>query len=163
MTPTTLLLTIGLGQLPYGLPVNPAPPGGMMPNIYNRMQQPLSPYLNLLRGGNPGVNYFYGVRPGIMPNFAPPTYQQGQPGMFLPQAGTVVDGVGGAAFEPGGKPVVLRSPGNPVLYGNYFNGHGSYFSVFAQNVNRQGGAAAGRGPNGMNGLGSVPARPNTRR
>jgi len=34
------------------------------PNMYNRQSQPLSPYLNLLRGGNPAVNYFYGVRPG---------------------------------------------------------------------------------------------------
>ncbi|MCE9531045.1 MAG: hypothetical protein K8T89_07960 [Planctomycetes bacterium] len=34
------------------------------PNAYNRQSQPLSPYLNLLRGGNPAVNYFYGVRPG---------------------------------------------------------------------------------------------------
>ena len=37
-----------------------------MPNIYNPQTQPLSPYLNLLRGGNPGVNYYYGVRPGTV-------------------------------------------------------------------------------------------------
>src|SRR5437762_7913362 len=34
------------------------------PNVYNPQNQPLSPYLNLLRGGNAGVNYYYGVRPG---------------------------------------------------------------------------------------------------
>jgi len=39
-------------------------PQNVMPNIYNPRTQPLSPYLNLLRGGNPGVNYYYGVRPG---------------------------------------------------------------------------------------------------
>ena len=37
-----------------------------MPNMYNSSSQPLSPYLNMLRGGNPAVNYFYGVRPGMM-------------------------------------------------------------------------------------------------
>lgn len=41
--------------------------GTYAPNFYNRTQQPLSPYLNLLRGGDPGVNYFYGVRPGLNP------------------------------------------------------------------------------------------------
>jgi hypothetical protein len=53
----------GGGGYPY--PYGPAPfPGNFLPNYYNRASQPLSPYLNLLRGGNPGVNYFYGVRPG---------------------------------------------------------------------------------------------------
>src|SRR5437868_11799531 len=59
-------------QNPYGqqFPQYPYPnvPFGMapqvMPNIYNPQTQPLSPYLNLLRGGNAGVNYYYGVRPG---------------------------------------------------------------------------------------------------
>jgi hypothetical protein len=40
-------------------------PFGNSPNFYNRGNQPLSPYLNLLRGGNNAVNYFYGVRPGV--------------------------------------------------------------------------------------------------
>ncbi len=39
--------------------------GAFAPNFYNRNQQPLSPYLNLARGGNPAVNYFYGTRPGL--------------------------------------------------------------------------------------------------
>jgi hypothetical protein len=38
------------------------------PNMYNRGTQPLSPYLNMLRGGNPAVNYFYGVQPGTQSN-----------------------------------------------------------------------------------------------
>ncbi len=50
--------------------INGSPYGGgnapYAPNYYNRNSQPLSPYLNLLRGGNPAVNYFYGVRPGLM-------------------------------------------------------------------------------------------------
>lgn len=51
------------GGYPY--PYAPVPaPGNFLPNFYNRQTQPLSPYLNLARGGNPGVNYYYGVRPG---------------------------------------------------------------------------------------------------
>ena len=48
------------------MPNYPTNPYGqsVMPNIYNPVNQPLSPYLNLLRGGNAGVNYYYGVRPG---------------------------------------------------------------------------------------------------
>jgi hypothetical protein len=42
--------------------------GGYAPNMYNRGTQPLSPYLNMLRGGNPAVNYFYGVAPGTQSN-----------------------------------------------------------------------------------------------
>jgi hypothetical protein len=56
-----------LAMLPKGAQAQgtaPANPGGYAPNMYNRGTQPLSPYLNLLRGGNPGVNYYYGVRPG---------------------------------------------------------------------------------------------------
>src|SRR5690348_6570512 len=51
-------------QMPYPYPPAAAAAGSFMPNYYNRQNQPLSPYLNLLRGGSPGVNYYYGVRPG---------------------------------------------------------------------------------------------------
>jgi hypothetical protein len=60
-----------LAMLPKGAQAQgtaPANPGGYAPNMYNRGGQPLSPYLNLLRGGNNAVNYFYGVRPGTQPN-----------------------------------------------------------------------------------------------
>jgi hypothetical protein len=41
------------------------PPTSFQPNnIFNRQTQPLSPYLNLFRGNDRAVNYFYGVRPG---------------------------------------------------------------------------------------------------
>ena len=53
------------GGLNYAVPGYPTfNPQNAKPNVYNPRNQPLSPYLNLLRGGNPGVNYFYGVRPG---------------------------------------------------------------------------------------------------
>lgn len=59
-----LLPLVGAAQVPntYGTG-NSAP---YAPNYYNRNTQPLSPYLNLTRGGNTAVNYFYGVRPGLM-------------------------------------------------------------------------------------------------
>ena len=41
----------------------PAYGGRQVPNPYSRPPV-LSPYINLLNGGNPAVNYFYGVRPG---------------------------------------------------------------------------------------------------
>src|SRR3954468_4496930 len=54
----------GLGAYQQGYNQSP-----FMPNIYNPVNQPLSPYLNLLRGGNQGVNYYYGVRPGTTGGF----------------------------------------------------------------------------------------------
>jgi hypothetical protein len=149
-----LLLTLTAGQYPPGYV--PPPPQGYLPNFYNRMNQPLSPYLNLLRGGNPGVNYYYGVRPGL-PTGGMPAYQGGAaqgygPQQFLPQSSTVVDPGTGQTFEPGGKEVVLRNIGRPVIYGNTFNGHGSYFTVYAQNINRGGSVAGPR--NGSAGLGA---------
>ncbi|MFO0847687.1 MAG: hypothetical protein U0871_03865 [Gemmataceae bacterium] len=54
----------GGAGMPY--PYTPQPfQAAFAPNFYNRANQPLSPYLNLLRGSNPSVNYFYGVRPGL--------------------------------------------------------------------------------------------------
>src|SRR4051794_22228131 len=63
----------GYGSGGFGSQIAPGPymnQGPYAPNQYNRSTQPLSPYLNLLRGSNPAVNYFYGVRPGTMPNMA---------------------------------------------------------------------------------------------
>lgn len=55
----------GFNQNAYGPYMNQGP---YAPNPYNRANQPLSPYLNLLRGSNPAANYFYGVRPGTQPS-----------------------------------------------------------------------------------------------
>src|SRR5262245_16596860 len=69
-------------------------PSGYAPNMYNRAAQPLSPYLNLLRGGNNAVNYFYGVRPGTQPSaFTGMFTQQGAaPRLtFFPGADTLSD------------------------------------------------------------------------
>jgi hypothetical protein len=68
---TLVVSAVGSAQQ-YPYPYAPAPsPGNYLLNYYNRQSQPLSPYLNLLRGGNPGVNYFYGVRPGTQPGNVP--------------------------------------------------------------------------------------------
>jgi hypothetical protein len=112
-------------------PYSPYSQQGMAPNPYNRGTQPLSPYLNLLRGtGNPAVDYYFGVRPGTpagqplgpQPNFGGGAnnfmmnsqMRQG----YIPQAGT-------PSFEPqtlpdAGKEVVLPPSGHPVGYGNVF-------------------------------------------
>lgn len=116
---------------------NPSPLN-YLPNYYNRWTQPLSPYLNLWRGGNPATNYYYGVRPGTPAGGVnifgqPPVYQPfvgtGSSG-FLPQAAQPSDG--SPPFDLGGRPVALRSPSHPVIYGNTFGNHGSFASVYAQ-------------------------------
>jgi hypothetical protein len=73
----------------------PTNPSGYAPNMYNRAVQPLSPYLNLLRGGNNAVNYFYGVRPGTtQPNAFTGMFNQqglGPRQTFFPGADTLSD------------------------------------------------------------------------
>ena len=69
-------------------------PSGYAPNMYNRAAQPLSPYLNLLRGTDPAVNYYYGVRPGTNPSAFMGMF--GAPGAgprmtFFPGADTMAD------------------------------------------------------------------------
>ncbi len=109
-----------------------------LPNYYNRATQPLSPYLNLMRGSNPAVNYYFGARPGL-PTGGVNTFGQAPPyqpfvgmlgGGFLMHSSWPNDG-SSPTYEPGGKPVVLRSASHPVLYGNQFLGQGSYASVYA--------------------------------
>lgn len=72
----------------------PTNPSGYAPNMYNRAAQPLSPYLNLLRGGNNAVNYFYGVRPGTQPNAFAGMFGAGGAGQrttFFPGADYLTD------------------------------------------------------------------------
>ena len=104
---------------PYG-PYQPFSPSTVMPNIYNPVSQPLSPYLNLLRGGNPGVNYYYGVRPGTVGGTgqglgAPFTAAGGNRQAFFPQLGAAPDPLQppeagpGAGLPPAGHPVVFNN------------------------------------------------------
>lgn len=136
----------------YGLPgYGYVPPGGYAPNYYNRQTQPLSPYLNLLNRGNlPGVNYFYGARPGLPAGGVNQYGQVPQPplpvgtaaGGFLPQA-TIPYDPNQPVFETGGQPVQLRSAAHPATFGNWFAGHGGYQSVTAGGTARFGGQPAG--------------------
>jgi hypothetical protein len=119
----------------------------VQPNIYNPVNQPLSPYLNLLGngGGNIASRYYYGVRPGTMGGFgqggigAPFTAFGGNRPLFFPQLASAPDpdqprevGVGD----------VLPPAGHPVM----FNNTAGYFpSPFGY----RGGARSGLGGLGM--------------
>jgi hypothetical protein len=138
----TLILTCGaaVAQAQYpgyqggvGQPGFVPGPGQFQPNMYNRQNQPLSPYLNLLRGqGNPGIDYYYGVRPGLPSGGQPFANQFGRGGGgnqsslnysqmrtgYLPQAGY-------QTTEPiplpdAGQDVILSPSGHGVVYGNTF-------------------------------------------
>jgi hypothetical protein len=118
----------GFGSPGYGSAPN------VMPNIYNPRTQPLSPYLNLLRGGNPGVNYYYGVRPGtvggaaapLAPGIAPggnrPAYFPVQYGDADPLELPTADTDRGYVIPPAGHPVMFNNtlgyfPGGPGARG----------------------------------------------
>jgi hypothetical protein len=121
-------------------PVNPS---GFAPNMYNRQAQPLSPYLNLLRGGNSAVNYFYGVRPGTQPSAFTGMFQAvgaGPRQTFFP----VVDTLADLLDEPptGGR---IPPTGHPVGFGNTLNYFGPTSGpVFARTAQQQGPPRRGR-------------------
>jgi hypothetical protein len=102
-------------QGPYSTPT-------VQPNLFNPVNQPLSPYLNLLRGGNTGVNYYYGVRPGTVGGTgfslgAPFTAPGGNRMLFFPQLAMAQpqdpfeprDVTAGAVLPPAGHPVVFNN------------------------------------------------------
>ena len=96
--------------------------GNYLPNHYNRNTQPLSPYLNLLRGGNTAANYFYGVRPGSMAGgFGQPYGSAANLGRqtFFPQVDTLYDLEN---VNPGDG---LPPTGHPFGYSNTLNYFGA--------------------------------------
>ena len=105
-------------------------PGQYQPNIYGRQNQPLSPYLNLLRGqGNSGIDYYYGVRPGLQSGGQPFTNSSGASGLnglnnsqmrqgYLPQAG--IPTTEPIPLPDPDKDVILAPSGHGVSYGNFF-------------------------------------------
>lgn len=114
-------------------------PSGYAPNMYNRSAQPLSPYLNLLRGGNTAVNYFYGVRPGTQPSAFSTMLGQssGGPRMsFFPGADTLAD----FADDPR-DPSKVAPTGHGTTFNNTLNyfgpTSGQYFSRGAQQQRRR--------------------------
>lgn len=129
---------------PYQSPSNPSP---FLPNIYNPVNQPLSPYLNLLRGGNPSVNYFYGVRPGTVGGFgqgigAPFTAAGGNRQLFFPQFAAAPDPLLTPESGPGAG---LPPAGHPVV----FNNTGGYFPAPAGGPGGRGGMRPGLAGIGM--------------
>jgi hypothetical protein len=118
------LSAASFSQAQYQSQPYPAPPfyqaPTVMPNIYNPQNQPLSPYLNLLRGGNPGVNYYYGVRPGTAGGSgfglgAPFTAGGGNRTLFFPQLASSPDPVQPREVGPGD---VLPPAGHPAVFNN---------------------------------------------
>lgn len=84
-----------------------------------RQGQPLSPYLNLLRGGNNAVNYYYGVRPGSGAGYQGMMNQAnaGPRQTFFPVVDTLADLL---SEESRGAPR-LPPTGHPVGFNNTMN------------------------------------------
>ena len=123
LTAVVVLATAAAAAAQYPSPYYQPP--GAMPNVYNPVSQPLSPYLNLLRGGSPAVNYYYGVRPGTVGGTgqglgAPFTAPGGQRQMFFPQMVNSPDPLIPRELSPGS---VLPPAGHPTV----FNNTGGYF------------------------------------
>jgi hypothetical protein len=122
-------------------------PNAFAPNFFNPAVQPLSPYLNLLRGGNLAANYFYGVRPGTIGlggrgpgSSAPFMAMGGYRPQFFPQLAMAPEPLGSVVSAPGAD--VLPPAGHPVVYNNTM---GFFPSAFGQ--------AGGQRP-GLSGLGT---------
>ena len=122
----------------------PTNPSGYAPNMYNRAAQPLSPYLNLLRGGNNAVNYFYGVRPGTQPNAFTGMFGAGGAGQrmtFFPGADVLTD-----LLEEPRDATRVNPTGHPAGFNNTLNFFGpTSGQFFARGAGgQQGGQRRGR-------------------
>ena len=127
------------GIAPYG-------ESGNLPNFYNRQSQPLSPYLNLLRGGSPAVNYYYGVRPGL------------QSGGYLGQSGSQSGTNAGprlsffpyvdtlAELSPDDPVSGMAPTGHPIGFANTFSYFGAGSAGYG-NRSSTGGSASSPQPN----------------
>jgi hypothetical protein len=105
-------------QYPGGNPTGVGGPYGNVP----RMAPPVSPYLNLLRGGIPAVNYFNFVRPMVQP-LTPLDTQP--PVASLASTFPAEDG---SLDQPGQTGLMPRVTGHPTAfmsYQGYFNTFGT--------------------------------------
>src|SRR5262245_47704465 len=120
----------------------PNNPSGYAPNMYNRTGQPLSPYLNLLRGGNNAVNYFYGVRPGTQPNAFTGMFGVTGPGQrqtFFPGADYLAD-----LLEEPRDATRVNPTGHAAGFNNTLNFFGPTSGQFYARGAQQGGQRRGR-------------------
>lgn len=132
-------------QYPY-LGGQPGVAPNVMPNFYNPQTQPLSPYLNLNRGGNPAVNYYYGVRPGTVGGAgsfggAAALAMGGGRGLFFPQLAQVQE----VDLPGAGEGYVLPPAGHPVVYNNTLGYFPTPFGQRGAGMMRSGLAGAGAG------------------
>ena len=149
------------GYPQYGSQPSANPYGFGPTNPYNRTNQPLSPYLNLLRGGNPAVNYAYGVRPGTsggggFGGGAPMVAQGGMRAPYFPLQQFAQQQDSPDLPTPG-EGYKLPPAGHPVLYNNTL---GYFPSPFAQRgaPGRTGLTGAGAGASGSRPTGSGTTR-----
>lgn len=131
-----LLAPPAFAQTGAGVPTR----GPFLPNFYNRQTQPLSPYLNLLRGANLGVNYFYGVRPGLPSGGQTFAGASGGGGAYASPYSSFSSGPANAGQLEPGEGYVLPPAGHLNAYGNYFGTAGSSLPGYG---NSRGGVAPG--------------------
>jgi hypothetical protein len=130
MTRFGAIIGLGLLTLPaaaqapgYGSPY--ATPG---PSIVNRPTSTLSPYLNMMRIGIPGVNYYNGVRGGFIQSGLVQYANRGSaPTQQLPSGPATA---GQLAPSEG---YVLPPAGHVNTYGNFFGTAGSSLPGYTPN------------------------------
>jgi hypothetical protein len=111
---TLLLLVASTSAYAQGYPPNYQFSPYARPNYVGTPRPQLSPYLNLLRGGNPAANYFLGVLPEFERRAN--TYQFGNAISDLEQRDSMINA--------SGDPLELTSgTGHPTAFANT----GSYF------------------------------------
>jgi hypothetical protein len=114
---TILFLAASGAALAQGYPPNYQFSPNARPNIVGTPRPQLSPYLNLLRGGNPAANYFLGVLPEFERRAN--AYQFGNAIYDLEQRDLT---------SPSGDPLELTSgTGHPTAFANT----GTYFGTGA--------------------------------
>jgi hypothetical protein len=119
-----LMVMPALAQSPgYGSPY--AAPG---PSIVNRPMNTLSPYLNMLRIGPPGVNYYNGVRGAFIQSGLVQYANRANTPTPLPQSGPA--SAGQLAPSEG---YVLPPAGHTNTYGNFFGTAGSSLPGYSAN------------------------------
>jgi hypothetical protein len=130
-----------------------------MPNIYNQQSQPLSPYLNMLRGsGNPAAGYYFGTRPGTVGGYGgfglAPNMAFGGNRMPFPFQLAEEEPL------PRGEPAegyILPPAGHPVMFNNTmgFYPYPGMYNRYGRGGMGMGGGMGGRGGMGMGGYGGM--------